>query len=179
MFIESFFSPNKSCHFSAMILKSVVGDLLSAPEAYIAQQCNCVTVRAHGLSQAIAVKYPWADVYKHRSVDGQRNRTTHPDVPGTVKVLASDNRSVICMFAQWAPGKCHASYSRFYPSALYSDDETSRRAWFKACLDKIDALNLDVVAIPAYIGCGLAGGSWVHYRKMIEAATTQFIIYKL
>lgn len=156
----------------------MVGDILLAPESYIAQQCNCVTVRSHGLSKAIAVTYPWADVYKHRSVDGNRNCTTHPDIPGTIKVLTSNNRSVICMFAQWAPGKCHV-YSKFYPSALYSDDETNRRVWFKACLDKIDGLNLDVVAIPAYIGCGLAGGSWVHYKKMIEAATTPFIIYKL
>jgi hypothetical protein len=55
------------------IIKIVQGSLLDATEEYIEQQCNCVTVKSHGLSQQISDKYPWANVYKRRTQIGSRN----------------------------------------------------------------------------------------------------------
>ena len=48
----------------AMALEVVEGDLLEAPEQYIVQQSNCATTYAAGLAQAIAEKFPHADVYR-------------------------------------------------------------------------------------------------------------------
>lgn len=47
-----------------MALEVVEGDLLEAPEQYIVQQSNCATTYAAGLAQAIAEKFPHADVYR-------------------------------------------------------------------------------------------------------------------
>lgn len=159
-----------------MIIKTVNGDVLSAPEMYIAHQCNCMTVRSHGLAASIARTFPEADVYGQRGRDGTRNRTTHPDTPGTISVLPSGEISIICMFAQWAPGKPF-TFSRYYPFT-YHDSHDTRLRWFKECLDKIDALNLEAVAIPYNIGCGLAGGKWLDYEQYIKNANTPFVVYK-
>ncbi len=47
-----------------MALEVVEGDLLEAPEQYIVQQSNCATTYAAGIAQAIAEKFPHADVYR-------------------------------------------------------------------------------------------------------------------
>lgn len=114
--------------------------------------------------------YPWADVYAERLQSGV-NAT-----PGTITVRSSGNRSVISMFAQMTPGKCTV-FSRVYGYA-HSETPYSRLAWFKTCLDLIDALALDVVAIPFNIGCGLAGGKWTDYQQLLENATTKFVVYE-
>ena len=33
--------------------------------------------------------------------------------------------------------------------------------------------------MPYGIGCGLAGGKWCEYKKMIEECKTKIVIYKL
>ena len=158
------------------MIVEVKGSVLGAQ--CIAHQCNCVTVRAHGLAKTIADQYPWADVYGQRTADGQRHRAKYADTPGTIKVEASKDvdKVVICMFAQWAPGKSGV-YLRVYPGPV--DDAAARLGWFKSCVDSIDALLLDEVAVPDHIGCGLAGGDWFRYKKLLEAATTRFVVYKL
>ena len=128
------------------------------------------------------------------TADGHRNRTKCPDIPGTIKVVrsgpdsdsgssigpGSGEKAVICMFAQWAPGKsgvCARSYPA--PPLMQADDAVGRLGWFKACLDLIDALGLDAVAIPDHIGCGLAGGDWFRYKTPVEASTTRFTVYNI
>jgi hypothetical protein len=149
-----------------MIL-DVNGNLLQAKEQYIAQQCNCVTTSARGLAQDIANKFPWADVYRERS---------KYDVPGTISVKSAPDgdKHVICMFAQWGPSVC-GRYASSYPQ--HDDTPTKRIQWFQQCVDAIDALQLKVVAVPYMIGCGMAGGKWEHYRKILMQAKTQFVVY--
>jgi NCAIR mutase (PurE)-related protein len=36
-----------------------------------------------------------------------------------------------------------------------------------------------VVAIPYGIGCGLAGGVWSDYEKMLNNCSTQVVIYRV
>lgn len=148
------------------IIKVVNGNLLDAKEPIICQQSNCVTMTSYGLAQQIAEKYPWADVYKRRMKT--------PSVLGTIQVDTHDGKSVIHLFAQYMPGKPNG---RSLPKQ--NDGSIHRIQYFKACLEKMDELELEVVAMPYLIGCGLAGGDWKVYKAMLEACKTNIILYKL
>ena len=39
----------------------------------IVHQCNCLTVKSHGLSQKISECFPWGDIYSHRTPVRGRN----------------------------------------------------------------------------------------------------------
>lgn len=160
------------------VVKIVHGDLLASGEKCIAQQCNCVTVKSHGLSAAIASKFPWADVYSMRSPKSA-NTAAQPSLPGTIAITASPDgeTSVIHMFAQWAPGKPGA-YERCYKPGPCPDTPEHRRQWFAQCLNEIDKLKLPRVAMPFRIGCGLAGGVWEMYLHMLNQATTPIVLYQ-
>lgn len=156
------------------------GDILDLPDArYIVQQCNCLTVRALGLAEAIARKFPRANAYGERRAVGSRNLAIVSDrsIPGSVKILpANDFLSVVCLFSQWAPGKAGASYAHKYPvSAEGSETNVLRLSWFVSALDKLATMLSEteheippIVAFPYKIGCGLAGGSWMSYLHEIR-----------
>jgi hypothetical protein len=168
-----------------VIVKTIRGgDLLKAEERYIAQQCNCVTVKAHDLSQYIADRYPYADVYgSRRPISKTRNCASKSAMPGTIQICSSSIKSkeeepnVICMFAQYAPGKPGA-YSRYYESEYDEDNEENRLRWFQTCLDEIEKTGIKRIAMPYFIGCGLAGGDWAKYREKLERAKTEIILYQ-
>jgi O-acetyl-ADP-ribose deacetylase (regulator of RNase III) len=159
------------------IIKIIKGDLLESGYLYIARQCNCNTVKSHGLAGVIARKFPWADVYASRKGIGKRNAAVNPDTPGTIQIISKDNQHIVCLFAQWTPGKC-GSFQKFYPD-LYTDTRENREMWFKMCLDEIDKLGLDEIAMPYLIGCGLAGGNWTKYEEILNEAKTNIVLYKL
>ena len=150
-------------------IEIIKGDILNAKEVYIAHQCNCLTIRSHGLSKTISIKYPWSNIYSLRRGIGRRNYAIEQDQdkPGTVTICYSPNndKAVICMFGQWAPGKPQRFTS--YPD--YKKDTYDRRIeWFKQCLDSLKNSNIPAIAFPLKIGCGLAGGNWNIYKSMIE-----------
>lgn len=166
------------------IIRKVSKDLLTASEKFIAQQCNCVTVKSHGLSAAISQRFKWANPYSTRKpISPTRNCADKKstDKPGTVRTLSSPSGpfSVLCLFAQWAPGQA-GDYSKYYPSE-YDDTPNNRLKWFKECLDVIDKdESVDSpVAVPYLIGCGLAGGDWEKYSDLLENAKTDFVVYAL
>lgn len=160
-----------------VIVKTIAGDITESDSNYLAHQCNCNTVKSHGLSKTIADKWPWADIYSKRVPIGSRNATIKPSIPGTIELITNedDNKTIICLFAQWAPGK-PGDYARYYPKN-YSDTSENRQLWFKACMAKIDDLNLDEITMPFKIGCGLAGGNWKIYEQILQNARTQIILY--
>jgi O-acetyl-ADP-ribose deacetylase (regulator of RNase III) len=165
-----------------VILKIINGDLLTSGEQYIAHQCNCVTVRAHGLSKSIADRYPYADVYaKRKPITSTRNTAKDTSVPGTIEICSppssSNDPHIICMFAQVTPGKTGA-YSKYYQTN-YSDTKKNRLAWFEQCLKEIEKLSINRVAMPYFIGCGLAGGNWDDYREILNQSPLEIILYKL
>ena len=68
------------------------------------------------------------------------------------------------MFAQYSYGKPGSYY-------FYARNETfeSRENAFSQCLEAMDRIPKDaVIAFPYRIGCGLAGGNFKNYLKMIE-----------
>lgn len=49
------------------------------------------------------------------------------------------------------------------------DDPESRKVYFEICLKLISQIpNLESIAFPYMIGCGLARGDWSSYLKMLE-----------
>lgn len=154
------------------------GNLLHATEEYIAHQCNCVSVHPHGLSHMIAKQFPTANIYGQRalrtsSVTGKpvKNYARPEDIgtPGTIVVsnVNSDSNSgikgVIAMLAQYSMGRPH-EWSNIEGIADYVSDRTR---YFKMCLDEIAKLDINSLAFPYNIGCGLAGGNWYTYQSMI------------
>jgi hypothetical protein len=113
---------------------------------YICHQCNCVTKTTAGLSEAIFMKYPDANVYIRDDI-----------IRIAGNILITNN--VINMFGQ------------VYPSTpKYGNDSVIKRIeYFKLCLDKISSNipeNANIV-FPYKIGCGFAGGDWKIYNTMI------------
>lgn len=45
---------------------TTTGNIIYAKEQYILQQCNCLTIRGHGLSDTLARAFPYADIYSNR-----------------------------------------------------------------------------------------------------------------
>ena len=134
------------------MLKKIKGDILTTPCKYIAHQCNCKTVgRAAGLALHINKKYPYADMYK---INNDR-------IPGRINIMGNgiDKRFVINMYAQNYPGKCNIN-----------ETEIVRLEWFEHCFKEIDRLidDINTIAFPYWIGCGLAGGDWKKYLSLIE-----------
>lgn len=158
------------------IVRVVEGNLLRAKELVVAQQCNCLTARAHGLSRTIANEWPWADVYGQRPRSAPNTART-PSVPGTIQLSTDGVRTVVHMFAQWAPGRPGAFTARY--NKAYDDTPANRHIWFRECLERIDALGIEEIAMPYLIGCGLAGGHWPTYEATLSAAKTNIVLYRL
>ncbi len=175
------------CRHSMNIYKVIQGDLMDAKADYILQQNNCLGVKPHGLSAAIASRYPYADPYTRRRRIGSRNMAIVDDrpVPGTIKVYKDPEGSsptFISLFAQYGMGRPF-SYNNQGCDA-YSDTAEERQKWFASCLDHVALLEPDSVAIPFNIGCGLAFGNWSIYEKMIRDWTAnnpsiQVTLYKI
>lgn len=126
------------------MLQLVLGDLLEVKTQYLAHQCNCITKTARGLAAQVFDTYPEANVYKKRS---------HPSTLGTIQVVGR----VINMFAQYEPG------------APGFETRASRLEAFRKCLVDIEQLpELQSIAFPYGIGCGLARGYWTDYQTVLE-----------
>lgn len=150
------------------MIKIVKGDLLTATEQYIAHQCNCISKQSAGLARFLFMEYPYADTYF------TRDKTS---VPGSIDILGNglDQRYVINMYSQYYPGTANNKYG--------NDSTEQRKHYFKECLAKISNIaGIESVAVPFGIGCGLAGGNWDDYLKMLtdfsNNSNIQLVIYQ-
>ena len=142
-----------------MAIHKVDGDLLDHDAMCIAHQCNCVSEGASGIAGAIFDKFPYSDVYSDR---------TEPSKPGTIKICGNwgqPDRYVINMFSQYYPGTGNPD----------NDNKIHRIKWFAECLVKIGKIEgCKSVAFPYLIGCGLAGGDWVVYERVLERFAAKY-----
>ena len=105
----------------------------------IVQQCNCLAVKAHRLSHAIAHRYPWADPYRILRPEGKRNLAVREDrrVPGSIQIMKNptgDILDVIIFYAQWDFGT-----GRVKRIPTHEDSPAQREKWFKVCLEALGA----------------------------------------
>jgi len=157
-----------------MSVTTINGDLLDVKHGVIVHQLNCMTVRPHGLSDILAKKFPYCNVYSERKEatkePGQANRCVKEDegIPGMASIRHNSFRGdpiVVGLLAQYGPGKP----GRWTP--IDEDTAKMRGMWFAEALydmhRKIE--NFGPIYFPWMIGCGLAGGNWDGYEAIIEA----------
>lgn len=148
------------------------------PIYHVAQLCNCLAVIPRGVSKRIAETWPWADVYGRRPRKS-RNTTSAPATLGTCEILQDNTgtRRVVCMYAQWTPGRASdnlqvGKYRTRYqaPPTVRGDTSIARMRYFMQCCNWIDAnKTITHLAVPYHIGCGLTGGDWTAYREMLQS----------
>ena len=149
------------CMMNSQQINFVNGDILNATEHYIVQQVNATGNKNMGLASSIAKKYPLSNIYSGI------NKVEHR-IPGTIII----RDKVINIVGQINPGK---------PSG--NDSAINRITFFKNGLNAIPK-DLDSIAFPMGIGCGLAGGDWNVYLNLIKQfkinnPNTKVTIYKL
>ena len=165
-----------------MMYSIVKGDLLCASTEYIVQQNCCTALKPFGLSEAISKKWPEVNPYKERKqYKGNWSVKEDRPNPGSIYVytfeepLLTGLKGVICAFAQYTHGK-PGKYKD--PLGLDTDDSfIDRIEYFKECLEAIATLQPKSVGFPFKIGCGLAGGSWTVYEKIIQDWCKRYSIH--
>jgi O-acetyl-ADP-ribose deacetylase (regulator of RNase III) len=143
------------------MIEIIKGSLLEAKEKYIAHQCNSVSNQAGGLAYYIFKKFPYADIYQSRP---HPFRAMGPDFPGHFVLCGNgvENRFVCNMVCQYYPGSPGSKDSLL-------DGFDAREKYFERCLVKMAKIpNMESIAFPHSIGCGLAGGNWENYLQMLE-----------
>jgi O-acetyl-ADP-ribose deacetylase (regulator of RNase III) len=132
----------------------VKGNLLDAKEKYIAHQLNCTSRYAKGIAQQLFTIFPYCDLYSSRE---------HNDLPGHITVCGDGikTRLVMSIFGQYYPGAPDNN------SLL--DSAKAREGYFWHCLMSIAKMaDVESIALPDRVGCGLARGNWEHYQRMLE-----------
>lgn len=141
-----------------MTLKVFNGNILDSSAKYIAHQTNCISTHSAGLAKQIFERFPYADVYSERAL------ANHADAPGTIAIRGDgkDHRFIIGMMAQYFPG------APKYPEST-KDGALARKRYFFSCLEHISKIpDLESIAFPYGIGCGMAGGDWKWYEEVLE-----------
>lgn len=161
-----------------VIVAIKTGDICKETEIPICQQCNCVTTKSHGLAKVIADTLGIDPYAKRKNMKGRLNCVAEPSTPGTFEVFKRDKHTVICMYAQYYPGKSGAWGRAYTELPKLSDDTKSRFAWFRKCLLEI-AFEYTHVAMPFNIGCGLAGGNWKEYEELLKETELKITLYKI
>lgn len=145
-----------------MVAKVIQANLLEIDTKYIVHQCNCFTWVAAGLAQAVFEKFPYANIYKDRKPVGDENGKI--DKPGTIIIKGNgiEQRYIINLLGQYYPGRPKYKDSQ-------KDGFKTRKKYFFSGLKEIAKINdLDSIAFPWQIGCGIAGGNWDEYKELID-----------
>jgi O-acetyl-ADP-ribose deacetylase (regulator of RNase III) len=139
-----------------MIFNIIEADILATNCGYIAHQINATSMgKAAGVARTIFDAYPHADAYSYRKKIEPMARM------GSIEVHDGGDCYVINMLSQYYPGDPD-------PDISSADSYHAREKWFKKCLNKIAKIKgLESIAFPYKIGCGLAGGHWPNYEKML------------
>jgi len=128
------------------------GDILESDAKFICHQCNCITKgNGRGLAHSIFKKYPYANTYKNDH---------YQRIPGSISIHGNgfDQRYIINIYSQLNRGK-----------PRINDSSTMRLIWLVKALSKLRQFsNLESIAFPYKLGCGLACGNWKLYRNIID-----------
>ncbi len=141
-----------------MTVQIVKANIFTTGAKYIAHQCNSTSKNSAGLAREVFDKYPYANCYKIR----EEYESISYSEPGTIQVCGDGlkQRYIINMFAQYYPGQA---------TTLSNDTIEARKKWFFTCLMEISKINdLNSIAFPEKISCGLAGGDWEWYFSRLQ-----------
>jgi O-acetyl-ADP-ribose deacetylase (regulator of RNase III) len=164
-----------------MSISYIFGDITNCNAEVIVQQSNCLTINAKGLAKTLADKFNINHYSKRRPLYGNLAIKEDRDIPGTIRidpVTSSPHiKYVVSFFSQFSQGKPGVYHDNIKSDHVDKngnvviDNSNQRILWFKQCLDQLGAFlvskGITSVAFPFMIGCGLAGGDWNVYHKMI------------
>lgn len=152
------------------------GDLLKSNADVIVQQCNCITRKSHGLSAVIARQLGVNPYAARRGPSANLADEASSATPGQVSLHTANGCHVACLYAQYTPGssrKTYPFYEKVKAERGVKETAALREQWFSECLVELAVqlreLDVQTVAFPHGIGCGLAGGDWLIYSEMIES----------
>lgn len=157
-----------------MSIHLIKSDIFLTGAKFICHQTNVVTKgQASGIAKVIFERYPYSDSYKDRIEDA---------IPGTIEVHGDGlfYRGIINMNSQFYPGKASSNLQSI-------DTVSNRKKWFHSALLLIAEIpNLQSIAFPHKIACGLGGGDWAWYERKLnkfaeyieEKCNADVLIYK-
>jgi hypothetical protein len=162
-------------------MECIEGNLLQATEDYIVQQCCCTACRPHGLSESIANEFSHGNLYSLRKPIAPRKNTARAEdrgIPGTSIILGDgkSHRFIACLLGQYAMGKPGK-----YDSFGIPDSKQDRERYFQESLEHLSSQIPEScsLAFPYQIGCGLAGGDWTVYKKILDTWAKKHPMYKV
>ena len=139
------------------------GNLLDVDVEYICQQVNCQNAMGSGLALQIMTKYPIVKEKFHELSNGEKPE----DLLGQAQVIKADKHlSVVNLFGQLHYGNARINKRTYTDyNALQSALETFYNSHQEAGI---------TVAIPKYLGCGLAGGDWETVKNMVHHIANKY-----
>lgn len=137
------------------MIEIINGNILDSTAKYIAHATNCISQKSAGLAKLIFETFPHANTYINR---------INPNKPGSIDILGNgiNKKYIINMYSMYYPGN-----SKYPDSSL--DGLNAREKYFSMCLNSISQIqNLESIAFPFQIMCGLGGGNWDKYLELLE-----------
>ena len=143
-------------------MEIIYGDILLSEKDIIIQQVNCRGFMGKGLAETILRRYPEVKKEYQRFRKSELKKVqADEDLLGLVNYVdVYDNRIIANVFGQVDIRKDRND------KTVYTKKEALLKG-IQSVEEKARALNLSV-AIPTYIGYGLAGGDWNEIKLGIE-----------
>lgn len=167
-----------------MIIETRNEDILKSDIKIIAHQVNCVSKGSRGLARQIFDKYPNSNIYNKIS-----NRKL-----GQVYITFEHNSKlkILHITAQVYTGKPrgadeYVNRLKAFKECIYllennqgiSRDLVGSHTIKIEALRRFDIIDDNVIGFPYGIGCGLAGGNWNDYYKILEESKLKIILFKI
>lgn len=146
-----------------MSIQVIDGDVTKTDKDIIVQQVNCMGAMGKGLALSIMVRYPNVRTeYMAFHKKQMKKAGTNRDLLGMVNYVDTyDEKIVANIFGQVEYAKSKTD------KTLYTEEKALLKG-IQQVKDKAEALGFSV-AIPTFIGCGLANGDWNSIKPAIEA----------
>ena len=177
--------------YKTAIYEEIEGDILlqyNSNSCLIVQINDCIATKAHPhtFNWHVAEQFPYANPYAERVSGPYKNVCSlfHRPNLGTIKLFHDPEMkgpSVVCCFSQYRMCNTTSYYyinckhvdEDFIEKCLKRDEYEDRLHHFHRGLQELsDRMcfmdNVKVIAIPKYIGCGMAGGVWEDYEEIIQ-----------
>lgn len=140
-----------------MAITHYTGDVLCSGADVIAHQVNCKGVMGKGLAATIRKRYP--NVFTVYKAACKRVPSSN-ELLGKIQTIpcgGSTERWIVNCFAQdgFGTDKCYTDYAAF-------------ESCFRKLRDWAIQNGHKKIAVPHYIGCGLAGGDWNRVTRILE-----------
>lgn len=146
----------------------VKGNLLESPVQIIAHQVNCLGIMGGGIALQIKKKWPKVfEEYKEFIEDWEYCNGGELPLGHCYTVNISKGRTVANIFGQNGIGGAATDY------------DAVRKAFIELheylISDKLYRYDSQIpVGIPYKMGCGLGGGDWDTYRKMLQELEDEY-----